>query len=106
MIRAYAEREGIPYVDYHTPMAAADGSMIAEYTYDGVHPTEAGYRVMERILPPGRRTGALRQVTERASAPFFWSGAPEDFAPREGRREEHHQQGDDHPRPTPITQPH
>ena len=34
MIRAYAEREGIPYVDYHTPMAAADGSMIAEYTYD------------------------------------------------------------------------
>ena len=52
MIRAYAEREGIPYVDYHTPMAAADGSMIAEYTYDGVHPTEAGYLVMERILPP------------------------------------------------------
>lgn len=52
MIRAYAEREGIPSVDYHTPMAAADGSMIAEYTYDGVHPTEAGYRVMERILPP------------------------------------------------------
>ena len=52
MIRAYAEREGIPYVDYHTPMAAADGSMIAVYTYDGVHPTEAGYRVMERILPP------------------------------------------------------
>ena len=52
MIRAYAEREGIPCVDYHTPMAAADGSMIAEYTYDGVHPTEAGYRVMERILPP------------------------------------------------------
>lgn len=52
MIRAYAERQGIPYVDYHTPMAAADGSMIAEYTYDGVHPTEAGYEVMERILPP------------------------------------------------------
>ena len=26
--------------------------MIAEYTYDGVHPTEAGYLVMERILPP------------------------------------------------------
>ncbi|MEI3583142.1 MAG: hypothetical protein V8Q29_01020 [Alistipes shahii] len=38
MIRAYAEREGIPYVDYHTPMAAADGSMIAEYTYDGAPP--------------------------------------------------------------------
>ena len=52
MIRAYADAEGIPYVDYHTPMAAADGSMNADYTKDGVHPTEAGYAVMERILPP------------------------------------------------------
>ena len=52
MIRAYAAAEGIPYVDYHTPMAAADGSMNADYTKDGVHPTEAGYAVMERILPP------------------------------------------------------
>ena len=51
-IRAYAEQEGIPYVDYHTPMAAGDGSMIAAYTNDGVHPNEAGYEVMERILPP------------------------------------------------------
>lgn len=52
MIRAYAEREKIPYVDYHTPMAEADGGMIAAYTNDGVHPTEAGYEVMEKILPP------------------------------------------------------
>lgn len=52
MIRAYAEEEGIPYVDYHTPMAAPDGSMQTAYTDDGVHPTEAGYVVMERILPP------------------------------------------------------
>ena len=52
MIRAYADAEGIPYVDYHTPMAAADVSMNADYTKDGVHPTEAGYAVMERILPP------------------------------------------------------
>ena len=52
MLKRYAAEHKIPYVDYHTPMAAADGSMIAEYTYDGVHPTEAGYRVMERILPP------------------------------------------------------
>lgn len=52
MIRDYAEREGIPYVDYYTPMATEDGSMIAAYTLDGVHPVEAGYEVMERILPP------------------------------------------------------
>ena len=52
MIKAYADEEGIPYVDYHTQMATENGAMIAAYTYDGVHPTEAGYEVMERILPP------------------------------------------------------
>lgn len=52
MIKAYADEEGIPYVDYHTQMATENGAMIAAYTYDGVHPAEAGYEVMERILPP------------------------------------------------------
>lgn len=52
MIRAYAQKERIPYVDYHTAMAEADGGMIEAYTYDGVHPTEAGFDVMEKILPP------------------------------------------------------
>lgn len=52
MIRAYADAEGIPYVDYHTPMGRGRRSMNADYTKDGVHPTEAGYAVMERILPP------------------------------------------------------
>lgn len=60
MIRAYAEAEGIPYVDYHTPMAAEDGSMIAAYTDDGVHPIDAGYEVMEGILLP-----VIRQVEAR-----------------------------------------
>ena len=67
-IRAYAEQEGIPYVDYHTPMAAGDGSMIAAYTNDGVHPNEAGYEVMERILPPvvDRLEAEIDRVAARA----------------------------------------
>ncbi len=64
MIRAYAEAEGIPYVDYHTPMAAEDGSMIAAYTNDGVHPIDAGYEVMEGILLP-----VIRQVEAQIAAP-------------------------------------
>lgn len=52
MIRQYAAREKIPYVDYHAAMVDADGGLIAAYTYDGVHPTGAGYDVMEKILPP------------------------------------------------------
>ena len=33
-------------------MAEPDGGMIAAYTGDGVHPTEAGYDVMEAIVQP------------------------------------------------------
>ncbi len=52
MIRAYAQKAKILYVDYHSAMADAQGGMIADYSNDGVHPTEVGYEVMERILPP------------------------------------------------------
>ena len=52
MIREYARRENVPYVDYHAAMSEADGGMVAAYTYDEVHPTAAGYDVMEKILPP------------------------------------------------------
>lgn len=52
MIRAYAEREKIPYVDYHAVMSEADGGMIGAYTDDGVHPTSEGYDVMERTVQP------------------------------------------------------
>ena len=52
IVLAYAAQEKIPYVDYHTPMAEPDGGMIAAYTGDGVHPTEAGYDVMEAIVQP------------------------------------------------------
>ena len=52
MIREYARRENVPYVDYHAAMSEADGGMVAAYTYDEVHPTAAGYDVMEQILPP------------------------------------------------------
>lgn len=52
MIRAYAQQEKIPYVDYHAAMADPDGGMNTAYTYDEVHPTPAGYDVMETLLPP------------------------------------------------------
>ena len=64
MLRQYAAEHKIPYVDYHTPMAAADGSMIAEYTYDGVHPTEAGYRAW---TPGSPGTAAIRPCTATRS---------------------------------------
>lgn len=40
----------IPYVDYHSALAAEDGSFPRKYSYDGVHPGLAGYKIMEPLL--------------------------------------------------------
>lgn len=45
-MKDYATRNGAVYLDYHTAMADARQGLRAELTYDGVHPNEAGYRVM------------------------------------------------------------
>ena len=50
MIREYADRNKIIYVDYYTHMADENGGMKAEYTRDGVHPNLNGYKVMEPLV--------------------------------------------------------
>lgn len=50
MIKAYAHQNRIPYVDYHSALAAEDGSFPRKYSYDGVHPGLAGYKIMEPLL--------------------------------------------------------
>lgn len=53
LIAAYADAEGIPYVDYHSHMLGEDGrSLSNRYTDDGVHPTVAGYELMEALILP------------------------------------------------------
>lgn len=52
LIKAYADAAGIMYVDYHTEMRAADGSLPEVYTQDGCHPIIAGYKKMESIVLP------------------------------------------------------
>ena len=42
----YAKSVGAVYLDYWTALADARHGMRAEYSADGVHPNEAGYRVM------------------------------------------------------------
>ena len=50
-IRDYAERNGIPFVDYYSVMVSGDNKALnPAYTKDGVHPTEAGYAVMEPVI--------------------------------------------------------
>jgi lysophospholipase L1-like esterase len=45
-LRDYAAKHGAVYLDYHSAMADARQGLRAELTSDGVHPNEAGYRVM------------------------------------------------------------
>jgi lysophospholipase L1-like esterase len=45
-MKDYAARNGAVYLDYETPMSDERHGLRAELTRDGVHPTEAGYRVM------------------------------------------------------------
>ena len=52
-IKAYADSIGVPYVDYYSAMLAPDGrSLNPAYSNDGIHPTPAGYLVMESIIKP------------------------------------------------------
>ncbi len=48
-LRDYASRTGAVYLDYYSAMLDEAGSLKQELTYDGLHPNEAGYAVMEPL---------------------------------------------------------
>jgi lysophospholipase L1-like esterase len=64
-LRALAGERGIPFVDYYSYLVTPDANATTQgttnstvlalnpaYTNDGVHPTDAGYEVMESIILP------------------------------------------------------
>jgi lysophospholipase L1-like esterase len=50
LLKADAEKYGLIWVDYFSPMADERNGLKAEYSGDGVHPNEAGYSVMEPLV--------------------------------------------------------
>ncbi len=50
LLKADAEKFGLIWVDYFSPMADERNGLKAEYSGDGVHPNEAGYSVMEPLV--------------------------------------------------------
>lgn len=52
LLKAYTDKAGIEYVDYHSRMGLPDGSLPKEFSDDGCHPTVAGYARMEEIILP------------------------------------------------------
>jgi lysophospholipase L1-like esterase len=59
-MKRYAQSVGAVYLDYWTALSDARHGMRAEYSADGVHPNEAGYRVM---APLAER--AIREAMRR-----------------------------------------
>src|SRR5664279_4956667 len=49
-IKNYASNHKCIYLDYFTPMSDQKHALKAEYTEDGVHPTLAGYKIMEPLV--------------------------------------------------------
>lgn len=49
MIKAYAEKHDIVYLNYYTPMVNDQKGLKEAYSRDGVHPTLTGFKVMEPL---------------------------------------------------------
>ena len=50
LLKEYAKKNRIPYVDYFTLMADENGHIRPEYSRDNVHPVLEGFKVMEEYL--------------------------------------------------------
>lgn len=50
MIKKYADNHGIVYIDYFSSMADERNGLKKELSGDGVHPKDAGYKVMEPLV--------------------------------------------------------
>lgn len=50
MLKSYADTAKIMYVDFHSVMRNDNDGLPEEYAPDGVHPSMAGFKVMEKIV--------------------------------------------------------
>ena len=50
LLKDYAIKNHISYVDYHTPLKDKDNGLPIELAPDGIHPNKIGYEKMEKIL--------------------------------------------------------
>ena len=50
MLKEYAGKNKITYVDYHSVMKDAENGLPEDLSYDGCHATLKGYKIMEEIV--------------------------------------------------------
>ncbi len=56
MIKSYCENNNIIYVDYYSKMVDEKKGLNKKFTNDGVHPTFAGYKIMEPLVEKAIKT--------------------------------------------------
>jgi lysophospholipase L1-like esterase len=52
-LKEYAAKNGIVYVDCHTPLSDEKHAMKKQYGFDGVHPSYAGFAVISPLVEKG-----------------------------------------------------
>jgi enterochelin esterase-like enzyme/lysophospholipase L1-like esterase len=77
-IKSYAKDNDCVYLDYFTPMADERHGLKSEYTYDGVHPNLAGYKVMEPLVESAIQKALGIQKPSPADSPFMRQPTPND----------------------------
>jgi len=60
LIKDYAAKNNLVYVDYYAPMVNTEGGLKSELSPDGVHPNAAGYAIMTPLAEAGI-AAALKQ---------------------------------------------
>lgn len=50
LLKAYAQKHKITYVDFHSVMKDSNNGLPLKYSEDGVHPTKEGFSIMEPII--------------------------------------------------------
>ena len=61
-LRRFARAERLAFADFHSALADKDGWLRGEFTDDGLHPNQAGYRAMAALL-----CASLEPLLERAA---------------------------------------
>jgi len=77
MLKDYATKAGIEYLDYHSKMSLPGGEISKEDSEDGCHPTVKGYEKMEAIIVPEIErilSAAPRQQARPAGGPAAGPG--------------------------------
>jgi lysophospholipase L1-like esterase len=67
-MKEYAAEHGIVYVDCHTPMSDENHGMQRQYSYDGVHPSPAGFALMSELTEAGIAEALRADIAEELEA--------------------------------------